>query len=369
MKWYLFIVLAGYFYIIISCADEKVQNVCIDQTLAFDVTHVDTLLCKTVERINFLALDTAENSYVHGVDKMVIKNNLIFIGDFHTGKIVVYDMNGKVKFVLDRKGAGPQEYLELKSFAVDEQNIYTLDNLRHNVNIYDCQTGVFKQSQKLSFVAWDMEILDNDHFIFAFIPMKGGQLHYKQPPYKIFITDKDLEITNKYFKYEQDEYEFIGRTTYFTSMKSGVVFSSMNSDTYTLFSTRDSLKHIAVDFADKIPDKYRLDRNKILEGEYNFISQTPILCKDYVAFEFSVGDNLISYIYDEKVGCFFSNTYVSSYNYLFHPITSYQNQLVSYLDDYSLYKEVADTGFSKASAVIEHHLKNEGAMLIFYQMR
>jgi hypothetical protein len=53
---------------------------------------------------------------------------------------------------------------------------------------------------------------------------------------------------------------------------------------------------------------------------------------------------------------------------IFQPIVSYQNQLVSYLDNYSLYEEVAGTGFVKAPSAIEHHLQNEGAILISYTM-
>ena len=47
----------------------------------------------------------------------------------------------------------------------------------------------------------------------------------------------------------------------------------------------------------------------------------------------------------------------------------YKNQLVSYLDNYSLYEEVVETGFVKASPGIERHLKNEGAILVLYTMR
>lgn len=126
---------------------------------------------------------------------------------------------------------------------------------------------------------------------------------------------------------------------------------------------------IKIDFADKIPDEFRKERKKILENEYNFMLQTPILCKNYMAFEISVGDNIFSYIYDENAGCFHGNAEVSSYNYLFEPITSYKDQLVSYLDNYSLYEEVVETGFAKASPEIERHLKNEGAILILYTMR
>lgn len=143
-------------YTLTSCTNKKEQTTTVDHPLFFDASQVDTLLSETIEKIDFIALEATDNSDVFGVSKMVIKNDLIFMGDYHSGRIVVYDMNGKVKYVLNAKGAGPQEYLELKSFAVDERNIYTLDNSRHTVNSYDCLTGKFKQSQKLPFIAWEI---------------------------------------------------------------------------------------------------------------------------------------------------------------------------------------------------------------------
>ncbi len=368
-KWCFVVALVGYFAVLASCTDKETQAVWVEETLSFDAARVDTLIDRTIERIDFLPLEATESSDIYGVNKMVVKNDLIFMGDFHTGKVVVYDMQGKVKFVLDRKGAGPEEYLELKSFAVDEYNIYTLDNARHAMNVYDCRTGMFKESKKLPFVVWDMEVLDSDHFIFTFIPIEGGRPNLKQPLYKIFVTDKDLAITHQYLKYEQDDYECIGRPTYFTSMKDGVVFSSMDSDTFTVFFPGDSVKNVAIDFANKIPGRYRKQRKEILEGGYNYISQVPVLCKGYMAFEFSVGDNLITYLYDEKAGCFHANADVGSYNYLFQPLATYRDRLVCYLDNYSLYEEIAETGFERVPSAVEQHLKNEGAVLIFYTMR
>lgn len=369
MRYYNLIILLGIICIFNACINEKVQIINADYSLDFDENQVDTTLYRTIDEINFLALEATENSDIYEVDKMVIKNELIFIGDFHAKKIVAYDMYGKVKYVLDKKGLGPQEYLELKTFTVDDQNLYTLDNYRHVINVYDCHTGMYRETRKIPFVAWDMEVLGTDQFIFTFIPLEGGVLRKEQLPYKVWVTDKNMQIKNKYFKYEEDEYEFIGKTTYFTTMQDGIVFSSMGSDDFTLFFTGDSLKNIAINFANRIPDKFRREKNKILENGYNYISQTPIVCKKYIAFEFGVKDNTLSYIYDENAKRFFTNTDIDSYNYLFQPIATYQNQLVSYVDNYSIYEELIETGFVRADTVIENYLKEEGAILIFYSMR
>ena len=369
MRRYLFFLLVVLFCFFNACDHKELTMIGVDKTLSFDANQIDTLLCDKINKVSFLALEATDKSDIREADKVVLKNDLIYIGDFHIAKIVVYDMSGKVKFILDKRGSGPQEYLELKSFAVDDQNIYIIDNSRSVMSIFDCYTGHFKESKPMPFVAWDIEVLGNDNLIFAFIPLQGGVLNKEQGLNKVFVTDKNLKIKKTYFKYEQDDYEFVGKTTYFTSTKNGVVFSSMDSDDYTVFFNTDSLKRIAVDFSDKIPEKYRKDRKKILESGYNFISQTPIIQNNYVAFEFSVGEDLVSYLYDENKKCFLSNPEVKSYNFLLQPVCSYQNKLVAYLDNYSLYQELVNTGFNKADDITESSLSDEGAVLVFYTMR
>lgn len=64
-----------------------------------------------------------------------------------------------------------------------------------------------------------------------------------------------------------------------------------------------------------------------------------------------------------------ANSQTSAYNYLDFPIGSIQRQFVSYLDDYSYYQELVAHGFARANGAVESHLKNEGAVLLFYSMR
>lgn len=65
-------------------------------------------------------------------------------------------MNGKLCFVLDRQGRGPGEYLEVKSFTVDADNLYVLDNIGKKLLAYDPLTGEYKASREMPIVAWDV---------------------------------------------------------------------------------------------------------------------------------------------------------------------------------------------------------------------
>ena len=61
------------------------------------------------------------------VNKMVCREDKIYLGDFSNHKIVVYDTIGRFQYVIDRQGRGSGEYLQIKSFAVDDSCLYVLD--------------------------------------------------------------------------------------------------------------------------------------------------------------------------------------------------------------------------------------------------
>lgn len=355
-----------------SCKKNKnKEELAVSKTLFFDVNNADTLLCKAVEKIDFLALESTDESDIYNVDKMIIRNGLIYLGDFTAEKIVVYDMDGKVNFVLDEKGQGPKEYVGLKSFTVDDKSIYVLDNYRHVINTYDCYTGEYQATKNIMFVAWDFEFIADNHFIFSFIPFKNGASNREQERYKVWTTDSDFSIKRQYFPYEANESEFMGHNgVYFTPVKNGVAFSSLSSDYYTIFYPDDSLEYVKIDFANKIPDELRSETHKILEGTYNFLPSTPLFCKNYVLFEISVDDTFMDYLYNEATETFSGNAPINSYHFLLHPVTTTDIQFVSYLNDPILYKELVDSGFMRMSLEQEDHLiENEGSVLVFYTMR
>ncbi len=75
-----------------------------------------------------MPLETKGNALLGSVDKVAFYNGTVYIADCGSRKIVAWDMKGKLRFLIDRQGRGPGEYLEVKSFSVDSDNLYILDN-------------------------------------------------------------------------------------------------------------------------------------------------------------------------------------------------------------------------------------------------
>lgn len=352
-----------------ACKEEKRLEFPAVQTWEFDIEDADTLLRHSIDTIRFLPLEVTEGSMLRGIDKLVEKDGLLYLADFRMGKIVAYDMTGKVRFVLNHKGNGPQEYLEIKSFAADSSYIYVVDNFRHRLNLYDSSDGSYVRSLKLPFVVWDMEVLSSGHFIFAYVPLSTGAINMSQESYRIFVTDRELNIVRKWLPYEESDHDIIGQRTYFTSAPQGILFHSISSDDLYLFTGKDSLSRIAVNLSSAIPEEAKHDERKIKEGDYSFIPFTPVWCKDYVACVVSKGDFLYDYVYNVKKGQLSGNDTQNAYKIFCTPLGSIGNRFVAYLDDYSLYEDMVGEGFSPADKATEEHLRNEGLVLMLYDMR
>lgn len=352
-----------------ACREKEVPMVQAEQIWSMDLSQADTSLRSIIEDIVFLPLEMTDESVIFKADKIVVKNGLMYVGDFRSSKVVAFDESGSVKFVVNQKGNGPEEYLEIKSFAVDDKSIYVIDNYRHRLNLYDCTTGKYQETRVLPFVVWDIEILPDKNLIFTYIPFKeGGGPNLKQERCKIFITDSLLNIEKQMFEYEEDEYEFIGKMTYFVPTRQGVVFNSMASDDLYLFGGKDSIRRIALDFAHKIPLEKRTDWEEIQQRGYNYLVNTPLFCKHYMFFSSTEDGMVLDYAYDIRNEHLFTNDRVNAYKGLLTPQAVSHDKVIAYFDNFLYYQELVKAGFERASREVEKHLEAEKPVLVFYTL-
>ena len=111
-----------------SCKSDIPQTKA-DQTISF-LPAKNEFISSLVDSIQYLKLENVEEAFISHINKVIAKGDKIFIGDLRLPKIVVYDTNGIFQYALDKKGRGPEEYLDIKSFAVDSAYIYIIDNYK-----------------------------------------------------------------------------------------------------------------------------------------------------------------------------------------------------------------------------------------------
>ncbi|GHT15095.1 hypothetical protein FACS189426_22360 [Bacteroidia bacterium] len=95
---------------------------------------------------DFFTLDSyiiLSNKEVFGeIRRIVMVDSSIYILD-HTSRFFCYDMTGHLKYIIDKRGQGPQEYLSIEDFGVDQlsNKLFIYDDLLRKLFIFDKNTG------------------------------------------------------------------------------------------------------------------------------------------------------------------------------------------------------------------------------------
>ncbi len=360
------------FLILCGCQESSrtTSNNVFDEIVEFS-SLAKSAISEFVDTVCYLKLENSDSAFISHIHKVRFKNDKIFIGDFIQQKIIVYDTNGSFQYALNKQGRGPEEYLEIKSYSVDSNNIYIIDNMKRKLHIYDSRNGKFLKNRDLPFVSWDIEVLGHDAFVFCFSPFYKGSLKYEQPNYKLFVTDTNLHIIHQHFPYEEEDFDPIGKDTYFTLHGENVIYNWCVSDEcYVISPTRvDSIYTIHFDFGNKkIPESLKRNKQAVETDKYRYLYGTPVFNDNYVAMEISEGDYCDCYLYDRRIRQVAENSQNTSYNCLLYPDgTDLQGRFVYILRNKDIYNELVADGFVKASAEIEQHLE-DGLVVLFYGM-
>lgn len=165
-----------------------------DNTLLWD--------CKSIEKDGFklsgithsfslLPLETGEEFLMGGIDKIIMKNNYVYVLDSkYTANIYIFDAkSGQFVKKIGKIGNGPGEYRKILDFSIDEDNlvIYALCD-RSKVVSYSL-SGIFLEEKKLSFFATAIEYLNNK-FYFVNDELEKDNL---------CITDKEYNVVSSLF--------------------------------------------------------------------------------------------------------------------------------------------------------------------------
>lgn len=74
-------------------------------------------------------IQLASEPLLSNIKEIRIDNERIYIHDA-TSRIICYDMQGKVIYKIDAKGAGPGEYVGINAFVINNQTNKRINHLR-----------------------------------------------------------------------------------------------------------------------------------------------------------------------------------------------------------------------------------------------
>ena len=211
------------------------------------------------ESVKYILLnDTNSNALFGRIDKMLVRNDRIYILDSHLKILLVYDMNGTNLGRIGIWGQGPNEYVDIVDFDVDKNNnVYLLDGRLDKLMEYD-SNGNIRKSFKLPFEADVLQVLGSNEFMFGLSSWNHG----KNEGTKIIITDSTFNTLSTCLKYDEfvDPSYWFSRY-YFIRTDKNIIYNQPIDDNIYVFSLNGTLSRIVkFDFkSKKVPNEYKKD--------------------------------------------------------------------------------------------------------------
>lgn len=128
-----------------------------------------------VENVEYIPLETTDNSLLGSVGKVLFRNNCFYVLDKMSGGVYVFDRKGKFLSSIVKPGEGPDEYIELMDMDVDRKgNVYIADNARMVIQKYRFPEWKLDETFDVGKHYWEFCCLDEDCFLLKDVFGKDG---------------------------------------------------------------------------------------------------------------------------------------------------------------------------------------------------
>lgn len=156
--------------------------------------NIETVnLSRIGKELSYLPLETSPQCLIQNIDKILFSKSFIFVNDTQN-RLLQFDRNGKFLRQIGSLGRGPEEYLYVYDFCINEDTneiyIFCYDKML----VFSFE-GKFKKTIKLSFRIADAIILDKNSLMFH-LPNVPGPRFFNT--YSWIITDMQGNPKQKY---------------------------------------------------------------------------------------------------------------------------------------------------------------------------
>lgn len=353
-----------------SCSNRNANNnaTSSDSTVIEIQSHFSDskFISSIIDSISYSGIEISDSCVIRNIEKIVKSGSDFIILDAKQAQIAVVDEStGKCRFVINSIGQGPEEYLEIGAFCADDSAIYIVDNMRARLMQFSLRDGKFVKDKKMPLVADDMLALKDGGFVFASVPL-GSKMTLLPSYHRIFVTDKDLEIKESIFPYEEDEHDPIGQRFYLSKNEDEIIFGSLMTNGFTILTDGDWSVRKPINMIFDNPIKKDTQIVKI--RDYQHISTVPIGAGKYYFICFTDGKGRMKYgVWDSTDNTLMTNDRTEGKT-MGMIVGSYNDKMIGVIRTKELYDEMVDHGFPKAPKHIEDILQNDGYMLIIYHL-
>lgn len=150
------------------------------------------------KHVEIIKLETSPVSLISNINRIEMNDSIIFVSEF--GKLYTFTREGKFVSQISRKGEGPEEYIVLSSFYIDnkKQQVTIIDNYKNVLINYDFY-GKYLSTVSVpavSFQSCHYTVLTEDSQLLCHNMMDMNDTE----AYSLFDIDK--QKVKKYFAYQ-----------------------------------------------------------------------------------------------------------------------------------------------------------------------
>lgn len=182
--------------IIVSCnSDKKISS---ETVRNLNTSEEPLQEVPDYKHVEIIKLETSPSSLIGNVNRIEMNDSLIFVLEFE--KLYIFTREGKFVSQISRKGEGPEEYIVLSSFYVDnkKQQVTIIDNYKNILINYDFR-GKYLSTVSVpakSFQSCHYTVLTEDNQLLCHNMMDMNDTE----AYSLFDIDK--QKVKKYFAYQ-----------------------------------------------------------------------------------------------------------------------------------------------------------------------
>lgn len=252
MNKFLLIILSCIF--VSSCInDSRVKNITSLSEFLIDFTNAHELnFEEKVDTFYYIPLETGKNNLLGEINKIQI-DSVISVLDGMNQTIHLYSMNGNLLTVIDKKGMGPGEYVQLGDFytSAKERYVELLDPMKKKIIRYDF-SGNFMKEISLPFpngVSRFTKI--NDYYVFD----QQTRRNEDKWKYSIVIISENGRIINKFFPYTKYADIILSSRSSFYHINNELYYVPTYCDTIFVLDEKSVTPKYSVNFLDKWVDE------------------------------------------------------------------------------------------------------------------
>ena len=390
------ILLTNLLVLCMSC-NSPTKEITIESIKQNDLTEVDFIHFgdeRYFEKCFIVKLEAHDESLLYGIDQLEIYKDQIYILDRQKKRLMVFDINGKYLHYIGKQGQGPEEYISISAFYIDNDIISLFDPMNQAVIHYKTSGDFYKKTKR-----GDNQNID---FIRKVIPINNKELlaysstnWYNNALYSIIDRDNYETIRNiRYYPYETKNATYYYSKQPFFKYNDEILLGMLFSDTLFKYKSRTILPEKIIENKQNISSdllQARLEENDgdyasvfypmNIEGIYNTGVSNIFENNRFLLCDFRSETNLLNAILFDKLNN--KSLYVKEYCHCYPDLGEFfiatdntvvriwTNNNLTFFKDMIEKDEKLKNKYPKSviDLVNQYDLEEDNPMLIFYEFK